>query len=132
MHLYRLTLGFAAVVCCCGSGSGNLAPASIDGRWSAYSDGLGSTLTITLSSRGTLVSGTGTYTIGAIRSGSVVIAGTYHPSSAVLAITYDHGETVTFAAANKLLVTTQPSNSTGGTRSPLNLRPDAPASDLVL
>ena len=99
MHLYRLTLGFAAVVCCCGSGSGNLAPASIDGRWSAYSDGLGSTLTITLSSRGTLVSGTGTYTIGAIRSGSVVIAGTYHPSSAVLAITYDHGETVTFAAA---------------------------------
>ena len=99
MHLYRLTLGFAAVVCCCGSGSGNLAPASIDGRWSAYSDGLGSTLTVILSSRGTLVSGTGTYTIGAIRTGSVVIAGTYHPSSAVLAITYDHGETVTFAAA---------------------------------
>lgn len=99
MHLHRLTLGLAAVVCCCGSGGGNLAPASIDGRWNAYSDGLGSTLTITLSSKGTLVSGTGTYSVGAIRTGSVVIAGTYRRSSAVLAITYDHGETVTFAAA---------------------------------
>ena len=99
MNLHCLTLGLAAVVCCCGSGGGNLAPASIDGRWNAYSDGLGSTLTITLSSKGALVSGTGTYSVGAIRTGSVVIAGTYRPSSAVLAITYDHGETVTFAAA---------------------------------
>lgn len=99
MYLHRLTLGLVAVVCSCGSGSGNLVPASIDGRWNAYSDGLGSTLTMTLSSRGTLVSGTGTYSVGAIRTGSVVISGTYRPSSAVLAITYDHGETVTFAAA---------------------------------
>ena len=99
MKLHCLTLGLAAVVCCCGSGGGNLAPASIDGRWSAYSDGLGSTLTMTLRSRGALVSGTGTYSVGAIRTGSVVISGTYRPSSAVLAITYDHGETVTFTAA---------------------------------
>ena len=76
-----------------------MTPASIDGRWNAYSNGLGSTLTMTLSSKGTLVSGTGTYSVGAIRTGSVVVAGTYRPSSAVLAITYDHGETVTFAAA---------------------------------
>ncbi len=98
MFLHRLTLGFAAVVCCCGSGSGNLAPASIDGRWNAYSDGLGSSLTMTLSLSGKMVSGTGTYSVGAIRTGSVVIAGTYRPTSAVLVITYDHGETVTFAA----------------------------------
>lgn len=99
MHLHRLTLCVAAVVSCCGGGGGNFAPASIDGYWSAYSDGLGSTLTMTLSSRGTLVSGTGNYTVGAIRTGAVVIAGTYRLPSVVLAITYDHGETVTFATA---------------------------------
>ena len=100
MHLHRLTLCVAAVVSCCGGGGGgNFAPASIDGYWSAYSDGMGSTLTMILSSRGTLVSGTGTYSVGAIRTGSVVIAGTYRLPSVVLAITYDHGETVTFATA---------------------------------
>ena len=102
MDLRRMTLCstlcFAAVVSCGGGGS-NFVPASIDGHWSAYSDGLGSTLTMTLSSRGTLVSGTGTYSVGAIRTGSVVIAGTYRLPSVVLAITYDHGETVTFATA---------------------------------
>ena len=102
MALHRLTLCstlcFVAVVSC-GGGGGNLVPATIDGRWSAYSDGLGSTLTMNLSSRGTLVSGTGTYSVGAIRTGSTVVAGTYRLPSAVLSITYDHGETVTFEGA---------------------------------
>ncbi len=99
MRLPRLTLCFAAVIGCCASGGGGVPPVSLDGRWNAFSDGLGSTLTMTLSSRGALVSGTGTYRVGAIRTGSVVIAGTYRAPSADLAITYDHGETVTFTAA---------------------------------
>lgn len=99
MRLHRLTFCFAAVISCCACGGGSVAPASLDGAWNAYSDGLGSTLTMTLSSKGGLVSGTGTYIVGAIRTGSVVISGTYRAPSADLAITYDHGETVTFTAA---------------------------------
>lgn len=110
MRFRLLTLGFAAVVCCCGGGGSNsadnggnsgagLAPASsIDGLWSAYSDGLGSTLTMTLSSKDTVVSGTGNYSTGAIRTGSIAVTGTYRPPSAALTITYDHGDAVTFAA----------------------------------
>jgi hypothetical protein len=97
MRLHRLTLCFAAVIGCCASGGG--APASLDGRWNAYSDRLGSALTLNLSSSGARVSGTGTYRVGAVRTGSVVISGTYRAPSADLAITYDHGETVTFTAA---------------------------------
>jgi hypothetical protein len=98
MRRSLLTIGIAVAVACCGVGTRSLASPSIDGVWSAYSDGLGSTLTMTLSSTGTAVSGTGTYSVGAVRTGSVVIAGTYRPPAVVLTITYDHGETVTFAA----------------------------------
>lgn len=99
MRLARLTLCFAAVISCCASGGGSGAPASLDGVWSAFSDGLGSTLTLNLSSSGARVSGTGTYRVGAIRTGSVVITGTYRSPAADLAITYDHGETARFTAA---------------------------------
>ena len=110
MRLRLLTLGLAVVVCSCGGGSSNSGdnggrsgaglapPSSIDGLWNAYSDGLGSTLTLTLSSKDTVVSGTGTYSTGAIRTGLIAVTGTYRPPSAALTITYDHGESVTFAA----------------------------------
>ena len=82
-----------------GSGGRGLPPpASIDGRWSATADGMGSTLTMTLRSRGPAVSGTGTYSTGAIRTGSVAVTGTYHPPSAALTLHFDHGESVSFAA----------------------------------
>ena len=111
MHLKFLTLGISVAVCCCGGGGSNSAdnggsggagaatpPPSIIGLWSASSDGLGSTLTMTLSAKDTVVSGTGTYSTGALRTGSISIAGTYLPPSAALTITYDHGESVTFAS----------------------------------
>ena len=102
MRLQLLTIGLAAVLSSCGggvsSGAGLAPPSSIDGLWSAYSDGLGSTLTMTLSSRDTVVSGTGTYSTGAIRTGSIAVAGSYRSPSAALTITYDHGESVTFAS----------------------------------
>ena len=104
MRLRLLTLGTAVVVCCCGGGSGASGgagaapPPAIDGLWSANSDGLGSTLTMTLRSKDTAVSGTGTYSTGAIRSGSVAVTGTYRPPAAFLTIIYDHGEAVTFTA----------------------------------
>ena len=111
MRLHLLTLGLAAFVCSCGGGISNngdngggssgvvlASPSSIDGLWSAFSDGLGSTLTMTLSSKDTVVSGIGTYSTGAIRTGSITVTGTYRPPSAALTIIYDHGESVTFAA----------------------------------
>lgn len=97
MRLSLVTIGILASVSCCGCATSSRAAHSIDGPWSAYSDGLGSTLAMTLSSKGKAVSGKGTYSVGAIRSGTVAIAGTYNPPEAVLVITYDHGETVTFA-----------------------------------
>lgn len=98
MRLHLLTLGIAAAAFSCGGGGSSLATSSIDGMWSAYVDGLGSTLTMTLSSKDATVSGTGTYSVGAIRTGSVVVTGTYRPPSAALTITYDHGGTATLAA----------------------------------
>ena len=112
MRLHLLTMGLAVSVCCCGGGEstasapspgtgGTAASVSIDGLWSTSSDGLGSTLAITLSSKGSgdmVVSGTGTYNVGAIRSGSLAVTGTYRAPSTALTITYDHGEVVTFAA----------------------------------
>lgn len=109
MRIRLLTIGIAALVCSCGgggnsgdpgsSGAAGLAPQwPIDGAWGASSDGMGSTLTMNLNSQGPLVTGVGTYSVGAIRTGSVGIAGTYHPPAAILAITYDHGETVTLSA----------------------------------
>lgn len=95
----RLTLCLAFAVNCCGaSGVGPAEFSSIEGLWNANWDGLGSTLNLTLSSKGTRVTGTGTYSVGAIRTGSVVIAGTYRPPIVNLTLTYDHGETVMFAA----------------------------------
>ena len=98
MRLARLIPGIAVAFACFGGGSQSLAAEPIDGAWSAFSDGMGSVLSVELSSTGTAVSGTGTYRVGAVRSGTVVVAGTYRPPAVVLKITYDHGETVTFAA----------------------------------
>ena len=97
VHLVAVTL--AAALCCCGGGGGSsLAPSSIDGLWSGRSDGLGSTLTMSLQSKESAVTGTGTYSVGALRSGLLVVAGTYRLSSAVLTLTYDNGEAMTFAS----------------------------------
>lgn len=75
-----------------------MAPKPIDGTWIANSDGLGSTLTIVLSSKSSAVSGSGAYSTGAIRTGVLTVAGTYQPPQAALTLTYDHGETVQLVA----------------------------------
>lgn len=96
MRQRLLTLFFSIAVSSCGGSGAGVTPPVIDGLWTAFSDGLGSTLTLRLSSRDTAVSGTGTYSVGALRTGTVTVEGSYRPPAAALTITYDHGETVTF------------------------------------
>ena len=97
MRQSLLTMCLSVAVCSCGGSGASVAPPTIDGAWSAFSDGLGSTLTLRLSSSDTAVSGTGTYSVGALRTGTVTVVGSYRPPAAALTITYDHGEAVTFA-----------------------------------
>ena len=85
------------VLSCSGAGGG-LAPQSIDGMWIANSDGLGSTVTIVLTSKASAVSGSGTYSTGAVRSGVLSVAGTYRAPLAALTLSYDHGATLRLAA----------------------------------
>lgn len=98
MRLHLLGLGIGFVVLSCGGAGGSVAPRSIDGTWIANSDGLGSTVTIMLSSRASTVSGSGTYSTGALRTGVLTVAGTYQPPQAALTLSYDHGETRQFEA----------------------------------
>lgn len=98
MRQRLLTVFLSVAVCSCGgSGAAGVAPLAIDGAWSAFTDGLGSTLTLRLSSTDTAVSGTGSYSVGTLRTGTVAVEGSYRPPAAALTITYDHGEVVTFA-----------------------------------
>ena len=98
MRLHLLGLGIGFVVFSCGGAGVSLASQSIDGIWIANSDGLGSTLTIVLSSKASAVSGSGTYSTGAVRTGLISVAGTYKAPKAALTLSYDHGETVQFGA----------------------------------
>ena len=97
-RLHLPGIGIGSVVFCCIGAAGGLTPQSIDGTWSAYSDGLGSTLSIVLSSESSAVSGSGVYSVGAIRTGVFSVAGTYRHPVLALSFTYDHGETVLFGA----------------------------------
>lgn len=96
MRQRLLTVCLSVAVSCCGGSGVAVTSPSIDGLWTAFSDGLGSTLTLRLSSSDTAVSGTGTYSVGALRTGTVAVEGSYRPPAAALTITYDHGEAVTF------------------------------------
>ena len=73
---------------------------SIDGTWVASSDAMGSTLTLRLKSQSAGVTGTGTYSVGALRTGTLTIAGTYERRQAVLTFKYDHGGVVRLRATS--------------------------------
>lgn len=51
-----------------------------------------------LSLKDTAVSGNGTYTTGAHRTGKLTVAGFYRDASANLTLSYDHGEVVSFSS----------------------------------
>ena len=73
---------------------------SIDGTWVATSDSMGSTLTLVLTSQRTSVAGTGTYSVGAMRTGTLTVTGTYQRRRADLSLMYDHGELVRLRATS--------------------------------
>lgn len=73
---------------------------SIDGTWVATSDAMGSTLTLVLTSQRTSVAGTGTYSVGAMRTGTLTVTGIYQRRSADLSLKYDHGEVVRLRATS--------------------------------
>jgi hypothetical protein len=96
MRNFLLTLGVVSLLCACGGG--DALPPSIDGRWSAVSQIVGSSLTLQLGSQNGTVAGAGTYTNEAGPSGVLAIAGTYQPPLAVLSFTYDNGKSAVYAA----------------------------------
>jgi hypothetical protein len=96
MRQLLLTVCLSVAVSGCGGSGAAVTLPSIDGLWSAFTDSQGSTLTLRLSAVDTAVSGTGTYSVGALRTGTVTVGGSYRPPAAALTITYDHGEVATF------------------------------------
>ena len=79
-------------------GGGAAPPPSIDGKWSAVSQVVGSNLTLQLGSQNGSVVGAGAYTLEAGSSGVLAIAGTYQPPIAALSFTYDNGKSAVYAA----------------------------------
>ena len=68
----------------------------LDGMWSATSDAQGSVLAMVLDTKGAAVSGTGRYTVGAIRTGAVTVSGSYQSPLAKLQLAFDNGQRVQF------------------------------------
>ena len=95
-HLFRLCLLWSLASCV----TVHSMAESIDGTWVASSDSMGSTLTLRLKSQASSVTGTGTYSVGAIRTGTLTIHGTYQRRKADLTLVYDHGEVVRLRATS--------------------------------
>jgi hypothetical protein len=88
---------FAAVLLstACGSQSGNvggpLTGSVLAGQWLQDNTVVGSSLGLSLSVSDTVVTGTGTYSIEAGRSGSLTVSGVASPTHVSLDFTYDSG-----------------------------------------
>jgi len=99
MRLMRhvlLTLSLALLACSCGGS--DTPPPSVDGTWSATSQGAGNSLTLRLTTQDAVVSGAGAYS-QAGRIGVLAIAGTYQPPAVVLTFNYDNGDTALYTAS---------------------------------
>jgi hypothetical protein len=96
MRTLFLIAGLVALLSACGGG--DAPPASIDGKWIAVSQVIGSSLTLELTTQNGAVAGAGTYMIEAGRSGVLAVAGTYQPPVAALSLKYDNGTTAVYAA----------------------------------
>lgn len=94
MRFYAIGIGATVLACACGTKA--MPALNVGGMWAAPSDAQGGMLTIMLATRNTSVTGTGTYTVGAIRTGSLTVSGTYRQPIATLKFSYDNGETVHF------------------------------------
>ena len=64
----------------------------LTGRWAEQVGVPGSSLVMDLTVQSTVVSGTGTYSIAAGRSGSLVVEGVISGTNALLVITFDSGD----------------------------------------
>jgi hypothetical protein len=95
MHNALASLALASLVCGCAGG--DVSPPSVDGTWSATSQGVGNSLTLRLSTQETVVSGAGAYSDTG-RIGVLAIAGSYLPPAAVLTFNYDNGDTALYTA----------------------------------
>jgi len=96
MHRVSWLLPFSACVLAC---SGSTAPSDVTGTWAAFAQPVvGSGHTMTITQRGTAVSGTGTYSVEAGRGGTIVIVGTYARPHLALQFSYDTGSISQFTA----------------------------------
>ena len=97
IRLFGLFVGLV-LISCTGTAVTLLTRPSIDGTWVGYSDGMGSTLTLVLKTNTAQVSGTGTYTVGPHRKGSVAVLGSLQAPKVKLSISYDNGRVLTLDA----------------------------------
>ena len=90
-----LLLGFVSASC-----GNNLAPpGNLTGVWAADYHFPGTSLILNLTQPDGSVTGTGTYSIEAGRSGTLDVSGSYSPPHVQLSLRYDYGLTLTFDGA---------------------------------
>ena len=75
------------------------APPTLGGAWSATADAMGSTLSMQLKCQGQDISGSGVYTRGALRTGSLVVTGAVRGAVARLVLAYDNGLVARFESS---------------------------------
>ena len=79
--------------------TGHSVPLAMDGAWSASADDMGSTLSMQLKRRGHHLSGSGTYTRGALQTGSVRVTGAIRGATTRLILNYDNGLVARFESS---------------------------------
>ena len=99
-HLMRATaLRAVALLLLLLCRTGHPLPLALDGEWSANADAMGSTLSMQLKHRGHHLTGSGTYTRGALQTGSVRVTGAVRGAIARLVLDYDNGLVARFESS---------------------------------
>lgn len=93
------TLGLLLCGCGGGSGSGNGVTRDIAGHWVRPAQIPGSGFDFTITEQGNTITGAGTYSIEAGRSGTLQVTGSVSGTSVTLTLTPDVGATQTFQGA---------------------------------
>jgi hypothetical protein len=86
-----------ALLCSCGGGASDL-PQTLDGKWNATSQPVGSETSMTLQEQNSQVAGVGTYHIEAGASGALAVAGVHSGAAVTIELAYDNGDKATYAA----------------------------------
>jgi hypothetical protein len=97
----RLSLIFftALLLSACGGSNSQQNTPAIDGTWKAVESIVGNSLTLTLTSQNSAVSGTGKYVGEAGPSGTLTVTGNYIYPQVTLTLTFDNGGVETYTGS---------------------------------